>query len=76
MAVQRRCPQHGLLHHSDRGCTCEDYRTYLASLGITCSMSRRADCHDTVEGFYNQRRRHSTLGLISPAAFERQSTAA
>jgi len=23
--------------------------------------------------FYNQRRRHSTLGLISPAAFERQA---
>jgi len=22
--------------------------------------------------FYNQRRRHSTLGLISPAEFERQ----
>jgi transposase InsO family protein len=26
--------------------------------------------------FYNQRRRHSTLGQISPAAFERQGTAA
>ena len=32
MAVQRRCPGAGLLHHSDRGCTytCEDYQTYLA----------------------------------------------
>ena len=29
MAVQRRCPEPGLLHHSDRGCTytCEDYQT-------------------------------------------------
>ena len=48
MAVQRRCPEPGLLHHSDRGCTytCEDYQRYLATHGITCSMSRRADCYD------------------------------
>jgi putative transposase len=26
-----------------------------------------------IEVFYNQRRRHSTLGQISPAAFERQA---
>ena len=34
MAVQRRCPEAGLLHHSDRGCTytCEDYQPYL---GVT-----------------------------------------
>jgi transposase InsO family protein len=109
MAVQRRCPAPGLLHHSDRGCTytCEDYQTYLASHGITCSMSRRADCYDNavmeaffstvkreeaerfpsysdakmalfdyIEVFYNQRRRHSTLGKISPAAFERRTAAA
>ena len=31
---------------------------------------------DYIEVFYNQRRRHSTLGQISPAAFERQGTAA
>ncbi len=109
MAVQRRCPEPGLLHHSDRGCTytCEDYQTYLAARGITCSMSRRGDCYDNavmesffatvkkeeaerfpsysdakmalfdyIEVFYNQRRRHSTLGQISPAAFERAQTAA
>jgi transposase InsO family protein len=108
MAVQRRCPEPGLLHHSDRGCTytCEDYQTYLTARGITCSMSRRADCYDNavmesffatvkkeeadrfrsygdakmalfdyIEVFYNQRRRHSTLGQISPAAFERRAAA-
>jgi putative transposase len=108
MAVRRRCPEPGLLHHSDRGCTytCEDYQAYLASHGITCSMSRRADCYDNavmesffatvkkekaerfpsygdakmalfdyIEVFYNQRRRHSTLGQISPAAFERGAAA-
>jgi transposase InsO family protein len=31
---------------------------------------------DYNEVFYNQRRRHSTLGKISPAAFERRATAA
>ena len=31
---------------------------------------------DYIEVFYDQRRRHSTLGQISPAAFERRATAA
>jgi putative transposase len=108
MAVRRRCPEPGLLHHSDRGCTytCEDYQAHLATQGITCSMSRRADCYDNavmesffatvkkeeadrfpnysdakmalfdyIEVFYNQRRRHSTLGQTSPAAFERGAAA-
>ena len=30
---------------------------------------------DYIEVFYNQRRRHSTLGQISPAAFERRAAA-
>jgi hypothetical protein len=29
---------------------------------------------DHIEVFYNQRRRHSTLGQISPAEFERRAT--
>ena len=28
---------------------------------------------DHIDVFYHQRRRHSTLGQISPAAFERQA---
>jgi putative transposase len=31
---------------------------------------------DYIEVFYNQRRRHSTNGQISPAAFERRATEA
>jgi transposase InsO family protein len=31
---------------------------------------------DYIEVVYNQRRRHSTLGQISPAEFERRSTRA
>ena len=30
---------------------------------------------DYIEVFYNQRRRHSTLGQISPARFERETAA-
>lgn len=48
MALRRRCPDAGLLHHSDQGCTyaSEDYQKRLAAHGITCSMSRRGNCHD------------------------------
>ena len=109
MALKRRCPDAGLLHHSDQGCTyaSEDYQAVLEANGITCSMSRRGNCYDNavmesffssvksevadrfdscgeakmelfdyIEVFYNQRRRHSTLGQISPATFERRATQA
>jgi putative transposase len=48
MALQRRCPNVGLLHHSDQGSTyaSEDYQDVLAKHGITCSMSRRGNCYD------------------------------
>jgi len=35
----------------------------------------RHQLFDFIEVFYNQQRRHSTLGQISPAAFERQAAA-
>ena len=48
MAVQRRLPDEGLLAHSDRGrqYASEPYRLLPAQQGITCSLSRRADCWD------------------------------
>ncbi len=48
MALRRRCPGAGLLHHSDQGCTyaSEDYQDILAAHGIACSMSRRGNCYD------------------------------
>ena len=108
MALKRRYPDAGLLHHSDQGCTyaSEDYQDMLDTHGISCSMSRRGNCYDNavmesffstvkselrehfdsngeakmelfdyIEVFYTQRRRHSTLGQISPAAFERRAAA-
>jgi transposase InsO family protein len=106
VALKRRCPDAGLLHHSDQGSTyaSEDYQRVLDAHGITCSMSRRGDCYDNavmeaffsslkseladrftscgeakmelfdyIEVFYNQRRRHSTIGYLSPAEFERRA---
>ena len=105
MALKRRRPAEGVLHHSDQGSpyASEDYQDVLARQGMTDSMSRRGNCFDHavmeswfstvklelgehfdscgeakmelfdyIEVFYNQRRRHSTLGQISPAEFERR----
>jgi transposase InsO family protein len=36
----------------------------------------KMEVFDYIEVFYNQRRRHSTLGQISPAAYERQASRA
>ena len=51
MAVARRRPQAGLLHHSDRGSTdtSEDYQSLLRQEGMRTSMSRTADCSDSGE---------------------------
>jgi transposase InsO family protein len=55
-AVQRRRPGLGLLHHSDRGCqyTSQSYRSALAALGVTVSMSRKGNCWDNAvaESFF------------------------
>jgi transposase InsO family protein len=47
-AIKRRCPDEGLLHHSDRGApySSEDYQCVLSNRGITCSMSRKGNCID------------------------------
>jgi putative transposase len=109
MAAQRRLPDEGLLAHSDRGSqyASEHYQRLLARHGITCSMSRRADCWDNapmesffaslkkelvhgadfatraearaaiveyIEVFYNNQRRHSSLGYVSPAEYEQSRT--
>jgi transposase InsO family protein len=56
MALQRRQPPPGLIHHSDRGVqyACKDYRAILARHGIRQSMSRKGDCWDNapMESFF------------------------
>jgi transposase InsO family protein len=56
MAVLRRRPEPGLLHHSDRGCqyTSADYLKALNAQGIQVSMSRRGNCWDNAvaESFF------------------------
>lgn len=56
MAIRARCPDEGLLHHSDRGVqyACGEYRAVLARHGITCSMSRIGNCYDNamMESFF------------------------
>lgn len=48
MALWRRKPKTGLLHHSDRGgqYASHDYQDLLADHGIDYSMSRKGNCWD------------------------------
>ena len=105
MAIARRNPKAGVLHHSDRGVqyACGDYQNLLKAHGCVCSMSRTGNCYDNavmesfwstlkrelvhhekyatreearlsifeyIEIFYNRVRKHSSLGYVSPEAFE------
>ncbi len=105
MALTRRKPAPGLVHHSDRGSqyTSLALGKTIEQAGILPSMGRRGDAFDNavaesffatletelldrhtfrsrdqarlalftfIEGFYNSRRRHSTLGQRSPDRFE------
>ena len=48
MAIGRRKPAPGLIHHSDRGSqyACSEYRGLLAANGMISSMSRSGHCLD------------------------------
>jgi putative transposase len=39
----------------------------------TGSETQKADVFDYIERFYNPKRRHSTIGYMSPMEFERQA---
>jgi len=105
MAVWRRRPSAGLVHHSDRGAqyTALSFGRRLEEVGIVPSMGRtgtaldiamaesfiatlktelvhrrrfpdrevaRSAIFEYLEGFYNRRRLHSTLGYRSPVSYE------
>jgi putative transposase len=105
MALARRRPGPGLIHHSDQGSQYVSLAFGRAArhAGIAVSMGSRGDAYDNavaetffatlkkelvnrrawpsrlelesavfeyIEAFYNRQRRHSTLGMLSPAAYE------
>jgi len=108
MALARRRPDPGLIHHSDQGSQYVSlgFGQKARDAGIAISMGSKGDCYDNavaesffatlkkelvnrrswptkrelgaavfefIEVFYNRRRRHSTLGYLSPAEFEKIS---
>ena len=108
MALSRRRPAPGLIHHSDHGSqyTSLAFGTRCQQAGIRPSLGSVGDCYDNalmesffatlecelvarehwrthaqartavfayLETFYNPRRRHSSLGYLSPAEFERRA---
>jgi putative transposase len=110
MALRRRKPKPGLIHHSDQGSQYVSlaFGQQARKAGIALSMGSTGDAYDNavaesffatlkkelinrrtwptrkelvgevfdyVETFYNNRRRHSTLGMLSPSAFELGTTA-
>jgi putative transposase len=105
MALARRRPPPGLIHHSDQGSQYVSLAFGRAAreAGIAVSMGSRGDAYDNavaetffatlkkelvnrrtwpsrlelqsavfeyIEAFYNRQRRHSTLDMLSPVAFE------
>jgi putative transposase len=56
MAISRRRPKVGFLHHSDRGCqyTSQAYRKRLEQVGAVGSQSRKGNCWDNaaMESFF------------------------
>lgn len=107
MALARRRPEPGLIHHSDQGSQYVSLAFGRAArdAGIAVSMGSRGDAYDNavaetffatlkkelvnrrswpsrlelqsavfeyIEAFYNRQRRHSTLKMLSPVAYEQQ----
>ena len=81
---QRLLADHGVTCSMSRSGNCWDnaaMESFFSSLKIERVNGKlyrtrdeaRADVFDYIERFYNVRRRHSTIGYISPMAFELQA---
>jgi transposase InsO family protein len=57
MAINRRQPKPGILHHSDRSVqyASKEYRSVLDQYGLVASMSRKGNCYDNaaMESFWS-----------------------
>jgi putative transposase len=82
MAIGRRRPAPGLIHHSDRGVqyACDDYQNLLEAHAIKCSMSGKGNCYDNAptESFFGKYKseevymqpRYATRDVARHGAFE------
>jgi putative transposase len=72
-----------MIHSTSRRGNCRDSATIEGCFGTlktelvhqACCPTRDAACHDLfayIEGYYNRRRLHSSLGYITPEQAERQ----
>jgi putative transposase len=77
MALKRRCPGPGLVHHTDQGSpyASEDYQRVLDDNDIVCSMSRRGNCYDNaaVESFFGTFKTELGEDFESPADVKTQA---
>ena len=68
MAMQRRMPSPGLVHHTDRGSvySSDEYRNRLAVRGCVSSMSRSGNCYDNAvaESFFSSLKNELTYKNI------------
>ena len=74
MAIGRRKPGNGLIHHSDRGIqyACDEYRRLLQNHGMISSMSRSGNCLDNAvaERFFRTLKNESLLNWQNMSAEE------
>ncbi len=72
MAVARRRPKAGLVHHSDCGCqyTSRAYRYRLEQMGAVVSMSRKGNCWDNaaMESFFGSLKEECVGNQIYPSS--------
>jgi putative transposase len=75
MAVARRCPEPGLLHHSDQGSqyTSTAYQQRLSQLKAQVSMSRVGNCYDNaaMESFIGTLKTECLTGQFKTRALAR-----
>src|SRR4051812_35944616 len=76
MAVQRRRPRAGLIHHADRGShqyAASDYRNILQAAAITPSMSRKPNRRDNapIESVFGTLKPNSSISANTPTAMPR-----